>query len=277
MHAILSIAGSDSSGGAGIQADLKTITCLGEYGMAAITALTAQNTMGVECVEAVSVQMVKSQIDAVFDDIRPEAVKLGMIATPDIMEAVCEKLTQYQAENIVVDPVMVAPSGSSLMENRTVQTLKERLIPLADVITPNISEAGVLSGSIIEGKEDMIKAAEKIAKYYDGAILIKGGHLPDTADDLLYQNGKSIWFSGKKIENENTHGTGCTLSSAIATYLAKGYSMEESVGKAKKYVAGAIAANLNLGNGRGPLWHNYVLKKGENDGIYEKTKGIGYH
>lgn len=257
MHAVLSIAGSDSSGGAGIQADLKTITCLGEYGMTAITALTAQNTMGVESVEAVSVQMVKSQIDEVFGDIRPDAVKLGMIATPDIMEAVCEKLIQYQAEHIVVDPVMVATSGSSLMESSTVRTLKEKLIPLADIITPNISEAEVLSGISVEGKEDMVKAAEKIAECYCGAILIKGGHLTDTADDLLYQNGEIIWLYGKRLDNENTHGTGCTLSSAIATFLAKGYSMEESVRQAKDYVTGAIAAGLNLGRGRGPLCHNY--------------------
>ncbi|MDE5779135.1 MAG: bifunctional hydroxymethylpyrimidine kinase/phosphomethylpyrimidine kinase [Lachnospiraceae bacterium] len=257
MHTILSIAGSDSGGGAGIQADLKTITCLGEYGMTAITALTAQNTMGVEGVEVVSVQMVKSQIDAVFGDIRPDAVKLGMIATPDIMEAVCEKLIQYKAEHIVVDPVMVATSGSSLMESSTVRTLKEKLIPLADIITPNISEAEVLSGISVEGKEDMVKAAEKIAEYYCGSILIKGGHLTDTADDLLYQNGEIIWLYGKRLDNENTHGTGCTLSSAIATFLAKGYSMEESVRQAKDYVTGAIAAGLNLGRGRGPLCHNY--------------------
>lgn len=259
MHRILSIAGSDSSGGAGIQADLKTITCLGEYGMTVITAITSQNTIGVEGVEAVSVQMVKSQIDAVFTDIRPEAVKLGMIATPDIMEAICEKLIRYQADNIVVDPVMVATSGSTLMENRTVRTLKEKLIPLADIITPNIREAEVLSGISVEGKEDMVKAAERIAEYYDGAILVKGGHLTEAADDLLYQDGKAIWFTGKRFDNENTHGTGCTLSSAIATFLAKGCSMEESVKKAKDYVTEAIAANLNLGNGRGPLWHNHAL------------------
>lgn len=265
MHTVLSIAGSDSSGGAGIQADLKTITCLGEYGMTAITAITAQNTKGVEGVEAVSVQMVKDQLDAVFQDIRPEAVKLGMIATPDIMEAVCEKLIQYQAKNIVADPVMVATSGSALMENRTVRTLKERLIPLADIITPNISEAQVLSGISIEGKEDMIKAAEQIAAYYDGVVLVKGGHLSETADDLLYQKGKVTWFSGNRIDNDNTHGTGCTLSSAIATFLAKGYSMEESVKHAKDYVTGAIAAGLNLGQGRGPLWHNYVLNNEENE------------
>lgn len=259
MHTVLSIAGSDSSGGAGIQADLKTITCLGEYGMTVITALTAQNTMGVEGVEAVSVQMVRSQMDAVFSDIRPEAVKLGMIATPDIMEAVCEKLKEYRAENIVVDPVMAATSGSSLMENRTVRTLKEKLIPMADIITPNILEAEVLSGIKIHGKEDMIKAAEVIADYGKDAVLIKGGHLEESADDLLYKNGKAVWFSGKRFDNPNTHGTGCTLSSAIATFLAKGCSMEESVEKAKAYVAGAIKANLDLGKGRGPLKHNYKI------------------
>ena len=259
MHTILSIAGSDSSGGAGIQADLKTITCLGEYGMTAITALTAQNTTGVESVEVVSVPMVKAQMDAVFQDIRPDAVKLGMIATPEIMLAICEKLIEYKAENIVVDPVMVATSGSTLMENRTVRTLKEQLIPLADIITPNISEAIVLSGIAIKCKEDMIKAAEAIAAYYTGAILIKGGHLMESADDLLYQRGETIWLSGERFENENTHGTGCTLSSAIATFLAKGCSMEESVRNAKEYVAGAIAANLDLGRGRGPLWHNHAI------------------
>lgn len=260
MHTVLSIAGSDSSGGAGIQADLKTITCLGEYGMTVITALTAQNTTGVQSVEAVSVQMVKAQMDSVFQDIPPEAVKLGMIATPDIMEAICVKLEEYQAGNIVVDPVMVATSGSNLMENRTVRTLKERLIPMADIITPNISEAEVLSGISISGKEDMEKAAKRIAEYCPGNILIKGGHLTETADDLLYADGTVTWISGKRHDNENTHGTGCTLSSAIATFLAKGNGMEESVRKAKEYVAGAIAANLNLGNGRGPLMHNFGIE-----------------
>ena len=260
MHTVLSIAGSDSSGGAGIQADLKTITCLGEYGMSVITALTAQNTMGVEGVEAVSVQMVRSQIDAVFTDIRPEAVKLGMIATPDIMEAVCGKLIEYEAKNIVVDPVMVATSGSTLMENHTVRSLKEKLIPIADIITPNLSEAEVLSGIKIHVKEDMVVAAEVIAAYCKGAILIKGGHLTETADDLLYKDGKVIWLSGKRLDNTNTHGTGCTLSSAIATFLAKGFNMEDSVRQAKDYVAGAIAANLDLGKGRGPLMHNYEIR-----------------
>lgn len=263
MHTVLSIAGSDSSGGAGIQADLKTITCLGEYGMTVITAITAQNTTGVFGVEGISVDMVKAQIDAVFQDIRPDAVKLGMIATPDIMEAICEKLTEYKAEHIVVDPVMVATSGSTLMEDRTVQTLKDKLIPLAEVITPNISEAEVLSSISIEGGEDIEKAACKISEYYHGAILIKGGHLADTADDLLYIDGQAVWIPGKRLANENTHGTGCTLSSAIATFLAKGCSLEESVIKAKNYVTGVIEAGLDIGRGRGPLWHNHGIKISE--------------
>ena len=260
MHTVLSIAGSDSSGGAGIQADLKTITCLGEYGMTVITALTAQNTMGVEGVEAVSVQMVRSQMDAVFSDIRPEAVKLGMIATPDIMEAVCEKLKEYRAENIVVDPVMAATSGSSLMENRTVRTLKEKLIPMADIITPNILEAEVLSGIKIHGKEDMIKAAEVIEKNYGCCVLLKGGHSINDANDLLFENGRFVWFNGKRIDNPNTHGTGCTLSSAIASNIAKGFSLEESVKRAKEYISEALAAQLDLGKGSGPMDHAFILR-----------------
>lgn len=260
MHVILSIAGSDSSGGAGIQADLKTITCLGEYGMTAVTALTAQNTTGITGVESVSGEMVKAQLDAVFSDIRPDAVKIGMIATTEIMEAVCEKLIEYKAVNIVVDPVMVATSGSILMEDRTVKILKERLIPIADIITPNISEAEVLSGMKIGDKNDMVKAAQRIADYCKCSILIKGGHLTGSADDMLYSNGMVTWFMGNRIDNPNTHGTGCTLSSAIATFLAKGYGMEESVKKAKAYVTGAIGAGFNIGKGRGPLQHNYSLK-----------------
>lgn len=261
MHTVLSIAGSDSSGGAGIQADLKTTTCLGEYGMSVITALTAQNTLGVKDVELVSVSMIQAQMDAVFQDIRPDAVKIGMIATSEIIEAICKKLKEYNASNIVVDPVMVATSGSSLMEKGTVFSLKNTLIPLADIITPNISEAEVLSGIKIKNKIDMVSAAEKIADYYHGVILIKGGHLTESADDLLYQNGNCIWFSGRRFDNKNTHGTGCTLSSAIATFLAKGCSLEESVSKAKEFVSGAIRANLNLGQGSGPLQHNYMWTK----------------
>lgn len=263
IHTVLSIAGSDSSGGAGVQADLKTITCLGAYGMTVITALTAQNTMGVSGVETVSVPMVEAQLDAVFSDIVPDAVKLGMIPTPEIMEAICAKLVEYRAKHIVVDPVMVATSGSTLMEDRTVQTLISRLIPLAEIITPNLREAQVLSGIEIHTQEDMVAAAEKIAGYYSGAILIKGGHLTKDADDLLFQNGSETWMCGKHIENENTHGTGCTLSSAIVTFLSKGCTVEESVREAKAYVASLIEAGLNLGHGRGPLWHNHGLARSD--------------
>jgi hydroxymethylpyrimidine/phosphomethylpyrimidine kinase len=255
----LSIAGSDSSGGAGIQADLKTITCLGEYGMTVITALTAQNTQGVKGIETVSVPMVEAQLDAVFSDIPPEAVKIGMIATPEIMEAVCKKLVEYGAENVVVDPVMVATSGSVLMENPTLHILKEKMLPLARIVTPNLYEAEVLSGIKIGGKEDMVKAAKVISSHCKGVILVKGGHLSEGADDLLYVNGSASWYSGKRFDNPNTHGTGCTLSSAIATYLAKGLTVEESVKQAKDYVAGAIEAGMDLGKGRGPLKHNYLL------------------
>lgn len=259
MHTVLSIAGSDSSGGAGIQADLKTITCLGAYGMTVVTALTAQNTVGVEAIEAVSLQMLRSQMDAVFTDIRPEAVKVGMIATPDCMDIICDKLQQYQAKNIVVDPVMVATSGSVLMENRTLKTLVERLLPLADLVTPNLKEAEVLSGISIHTKEDMVEAAHQIASICKGDVLIKGGHLRNCADDLLYQKEDVLWMEGVRIDNPNTHGTGCTLSSAVATYLAKGFSMEESVRAAKDYVTGAIKAKLDLGSGSGPLLHNYRM------------------
>jgi hydroxymethylpyrimidine/phosphomethylpyrimidine kinase len=259
MHTVLSIAGSDSGGGAGIQADLKTITCLGEYGMTVITALTAQNTQGVEKIETVSVPLVKAQMDAVFSDIPPEAVKIGMIATPEIMEAVCDKLVEYKAKNVVADPVMVATSGSVLMENPTLRVLKEKMFSLASVITPNLYEAEVLSGVKICSKEDMIKAAEIISSDCKGGILVKGGHLQEGADDLLYVNGSVLWYQGERFDNPNTHGTGCTLSSAIATYLAKGFTVEESVQQAKNYVAGAIKFGLDLGRGRGPLKHNYLL------------------
>ena len=249
MHTVLSIAGSDSGGGAGIQADLKTITCLGAYGMTVITAITAQNTTGVSGMEAVSQKLVAAQMDAVFTDIPPEAVKLGMIPTPELMEVICRKLTVHKAKNIVVDPVMASTSGSPLMEERTVQTLKEQLLPVADIVTPNIREAEILSGVSIEGTKDMEEAAERIAAYASGAVLVKGGHLSGRADDLLYHEGKRIWISGERIASDNTHGTGCTLSSAIATFLAMGYSMEESVRRAKAYVAKAIGAGLNLGRG----------------------------
>ncbi len=255
MYKILTIAGSDSSGGAGIQADIKTITAHKMYAESAITALTAQNTTGVYSIFDTTPEFVMEQLDCIFTDIYPDAVKIGMVSNKDIIEAIAKKLIEYKAKNIVVDPVMVATSGSNLMKDGTVKTLIEKLIPLATVITPNIPEAQVLSGIEIKTTEDMVKAAGIISKLTDGAILIKGGHLSDTADDLLYRNGESIWYSAKKICNPNTHGTGCTLSSAIACNLAKGEDLADAVAHAKDYITDAISAMLDLGKGNGPLDH----------------------
>lgn len=255
MYKILTIAGSDSSGGAGIQADIKTITAHKMYAESAITALTAQNTTGVYSIFDTTPEFVMEQLDCIFTDIYPDAVKIGMVSNKDIIEAIAKKLIEYKAKNIVVDPVMVATSGSNLMKDGTVKTLIEKLIPLATVITPNIPEAQVLSGIEIKTTEDMVKAAGIIAKLTDGAILLKGGHLSDTADDLLYRNGESIWYSAKKISNPNTHGTGCTLSSAIACNLAKGEDLADAVAHAKDYITDAISAMLDLGKGNGPLDH----------------------
>lgn len=257
MKKVLTIAGSDCSGGAGIQADLKTMLANGVYGMSVITALTAQNTTGVYDVLESSPEFVAKQIDCVFEDIRPDAVKIGMVSNTDIIDSIAKKLKEYKAQNIVCDPVMVATSGSSLMKNDAVHALINKLMPLATLITPNISEAEVLSGLNIETKDDMLKAAEKISKITSAAILIKGGHLTDCADDLLYENGNIHWFSGKRVDNPNTHGTGCTLSSAIACNLAKGCTLAQAVQNAKDYITGALNAQLDLGKGSGPLDHGF--------------------
>lgn len=259
MYKVLSIAGSDCSGGAGIQADLKTITAHKMYGMTVITALTAQNTTGVYGVLEASKEFVAQQIDCVFQDIRPEAVKIGMVSNAEIITAIADKLEEYEAQNIVVDPVMISTSGSRLLNEDAMEALKTRLIPLADIITPNIPEAECLSGMTIESNADMVRAAEKIALFCRGAILIKGGHLEDSADDLLYYEDCPIWFPGRKVNNPNTHGTGCTLSSAIACNLAEGRILEIAVHRAKQYVKGALLAGLDLGAGSGPLDHCFRM------------------
>ena len=257
----LTIAGSDSSGGAGIQADIKTMTMNGVYAMSAITALTAQNTTGVRAIQESTPEFLKQQIDAVFEDICPDAVKIGMVASSELIRVIADRLRHYNAENIVVDPVMVATSGSSLMKTDAVQTLTEELLPLAAVVTPNIPEAQVISGLTIESKTDMEAAARKIGDSHGCAVLLKGGHSINDANDLLYANGDFIWFEGKRIDNPNTHGTGCTLSSAIAANLAKGFSLAESVQRAKDYISGALAAMLDLGQGSGPMDHAFVLNQ----------------
>ena len=260
MKTALSIAGSDCSGGAGIQADLKTMTMNGVYAMSAITTLTAQNTTGVTGILEVTPEFLRQQIDMIFTDIRPDAVKIGMVSNSRLIETIGSRLRHYQAENIVVDPVMVATSGSSLMESDAVITLKKELLPLATVVTPNIPEAEVLSGMAIKNEEDMTAAAKYISETYHCAVLLKGGHSINDANDLLYANGEAKWFYGKRIPNPNTHGTGCTLSSAIASNLAKGYDLETSVRRAKAYISGALAAMLDLGQGSGPMNHAFDLK-----------------
>ena len=258
MKKVLTIAGSDCSGGAGIQADLKTMAAHCVYGMSVITALTAQNTTGVYGITEASPEFVGLQIDCIFNDIRPDAVKIGMVSNIEIIKIISEKLKEYNAVNIVADPVMVSTSGSRLLSNDAVTALKQSLLPLADLITPNIPEAEVLCGMKITDREDMATAAAKITEDTKKAVLIKGGHLESCADDLLFfPDGRIRWYESKRIDNDNTHGTGCTLSSAIARALASGESMEESVRKAKEYVSGALADGLNLGRGSGPLNHCY--------------------
>lgn len=259
MKKVLSIAGSDCSGGAGIQADLKTITAHRMYGMTAITALTAQNTMGVYDVQEAEPKFVGLQLDCIMQDIFPDSVKIGMVSSPLIIEMIVEKLQQYKPRNVVVDPVMISTSGSRLLSKNAMDALITKLIPLATIITPNIPEAACLSGMSIETKEDMQKAAEKLAGKYDGNILIKGGHLENSADDLLYSNGEVTWFPGLRIDNRNTHGTGCTLSSAIACNLAAGYDVKTGIKLAKEYLTGALKDQLDLGKGSGPLNHCFSM------------------
>lgn len=261
MPKVLTIAGSDCSGGAGIQADLKTMAAHGCYGMSAITALTAQNTRGVYGVVNCEPNFVEDQIDCIFQDIPPDAVKIGMVSSTEIIRSVARKLKTYQPAYVVVDPVMVATSGSKLLAAEAMDALKQELIPLATVITPNLYEAELLAEMTISSSEDMILAARKIAAFYAGNILIKGGHLEDCANDLLLANGEAIWFEGKRVKNSNTHGTGCTLSSAIASNLAKGYTVAESVRNSKAYITGALEDMLDLGQGSGPLNHQYQQTK----------------
>ncbi|MBP8713836.1 MAG: bifunctional hydroxymethylpyrimidine kinase/phosphomethylpyrimidine kinase [Lachnospiraceae bacterium] len=255
----LTIAGSDSSGGAGIQADIKTMTMNGVYAMSAITALTAQNTTGVTGIMEVTPGFLGEQIDDVFTDIRPDAVKIGMVSSGDLIKMIAERLAFYHADNIVVDPVMVATSGAKLISDEAVSVLKDKLLPAAMVITPNIPETEVLAEMHVATPEDMIAAAEKISREYGCAVLCKGGHNMNDANDLLYENGKYRWFYGKRINNPNTHGTGCTLSSAIASNLAKGDDLQASIKKAKNYISGALGAMLDLGKGSGPMDHAFCL------------------
>lgn len=260
MKTVLTIAGSDSGGGAGIQADLKTMTLNGVFAASAITALTAQNTLGVAAVMEVDPDFLAQQIHAVFEDLRPDAVKIGMVSSAPLIEVIAGRLRHYGAEKIVVDPVMVATSGARLIDSGAVGALKEALLPMAAVVTPNIPEAEILSGMEIRGEEAMMQAAERIGRQYRCAVLCKGGHSVSDANDVLYAEGAFYWYRGRRIDNPNTHGTGCTLSSAIAAHLAKGYPLAAAVERAKDYVSGALGAMLDLGRGRGPMNHAFDVK-----------------
>lgn len=261
MKTALTIAGSDPSGGAGIQADIKTTTANGIYAMSAVTALTAQNTTGVTGIMEVTPEFLGRQLDSVFTDIFPDAVKIGMVLSAGLIETIAERLNFYQAQNIVVDPVMISTSGTKLLRDDAVEALTKYLFRQADLLTPNIPEAAVLSGIPILNKEDMITAAEVISNHYGCAVLCKGGHHAEDADDLLYRKQGVKWFAGERIHNPNTHGTGCTLSSAIASGLAKGLDVETSVQMAKEYVSGALKSMLDLGKGNGPLDHLWNMVK----------------
>jgi len=259
-HRVLTIAGSDSGGGAGIQADLKTFSALGCYGMSVITALTAQNTRGVTAIHAVSREFTIAQMEAVFSDLGADAVKIGMLFSAELIETVAKQLKRFHAENIVVDPVMVAQSGDKLLRDDAIEAIKGHLMPLATVLTPNLPEASVFLNRKIQTLEEMEQAGRDLAQYGSRSILLKGGHLEDQdSSDLLHMRAedRSILLKGERIETNNNHGTGCTLSSAIASYLAKGKDLEEAVRRAKEYITEAIrvGADYRIGHGHGPVHH----------------------
>ncbi|MSR94204.1 bifunctional hydroxymethylpyrimidine kinase/phosphomethylpyrimidine kinase [Clostridiaceae bacterium 68-1-5] len=269
MKTVVSIAGSDSSGGAGIQADLKTLIMNGVYGMSVVTALTAQNTLGVTGIYEVSAEFVGQQMEAVFEDIPPDAVKVGMVSSACIIHEIAEKLKKYKGENIVVDPVMVATSGARLIRPEALEALRKELLPLASVMTPNLPEAEILLQAgeeeseraffRIRTKKDMERAARRLGEKYKVAVLLKGGHAVEDANDLLFQKGEFRWYKGRRIPTPNTHGTGCTLSSAIAANLAKKFPLEQAVEAAKEYISKALEDGLDLGEGSGPMNHGFCI------------------
>lgn len=261
MYTALTIAGSDCSGGAGIQADLKTMLANGVYGMSAITALTAQNTTGVSAIMNVTPEFLGQQLDSIFTDIFPDAVKIGMVSDKELIRVIAAKLKQYQPKHVVVDPVMVATSGARLIAEDAVEVLQQELFPLATVLTPNIPETEILWGAAITDAQGMLAAAQTIASMYNCAVLCKGGHSINDANDLLWVGADYQWFKGKRIDNPNTHGTGCTLSSAIASNLAKGQALQAAVANAKEYISGALGAMLDLGKGSGPMDHGFNIGK----------------
>jgi hydroxymethylpyrimidine kinase/phosphomethylpyrimidine kinase len=273
MKRVLTIAGSDSGGGAGIQADLKAITLLGGYGMSVVTALTAQNTVGVQAIHEVPAWFVGTQIDSVLSDIGADAIKTGMLANAEIVEVVAEKIREYRVKKVVVDPVMVAKSGDSLLRKDAQDALIKGLIPLSLVVTPNLPEASALAGFKVNSTEEMRKAAHRIHELGAKNVVVKGGHLKGMAIDLLYDGKTYLEIGGKRIETKNTHGTGCTFASAIATLLAKGETVSEAVRKAKTFITMAIQSGLPLGKGVGPTNpFAYILREMERYGVTQELK-----
>ncbi|MHA6260894.1 bifunctional hydroxymethylpyrimidine kinase/phosphomethylpyrimidine kinase [Sporosarcina sp. CAU 1771] len=266
MKTALTIAGSDSVGGAGIQADIKAMSALGVFGMSVITAVTAQNTREVRSVQNIDLNIIRDQIEAVFDDIQVDAVKIGMLGNAETVQVVVESLRKYNPKHIVVDPVMISKGGHHLLQESAVKALIKELLPLASLITPNIPEAEVLVGKSVQTEDEMYKACIQLKEMGPSAVLIKGGHLSGDSNDLYYDGENFHWLTSKRIETKNTHGTGCTLSSAIAANLAKGKTMFEAVSEAKVYITTAITHSLALGSGHGPTNHFHDL--------YEKAYGV---
>lgn len=275
MRTAVTIAGSDSSGGAGIQADIKTMLSNGVYAMSAITALTAQNTMGVTGIMEVAPEFLAEQLDNIFTDIYPDAVKIGMVGSSALIHIIADKLEEYEARNIVLDPVMMATSGAKLVSDDAMLAMKERLFPITTVLTPNIPETEALAGMRIQTEEDMCRGAAKIGDTYHCAVLCKGGHKLNDANDLLYREGSVRWFYGTRIATSGTHGTGCTLSSAIAANLAKGYDLDTAVKRAKLYISGALSAGLKLGRGCGPMNHGFDILSEYTKYPEEMQRGCG--
>lgn len=261
MKQALTIAGSDSGGGAGIQADLKTFAALGVYGMSVITAVTAQNTKGVSAIENISGEVVTKQIEAIFNDFDVAAVKIGMVSNSEIIEAIIRGIKKWQPQNIIIDPIMVSESGIFLLEEGSRKKLVEELLPLANLLTPNTYEAAVILNTKIKNLVDMEKSIKELYHLINSPVLLKGGHLVGDAIDIFYDGKELLQFKSSRIKNDNNHGTGCTYSSAIASFLARGDKLTTAIGKAKEYVTEAIRNGLDIGQGPGPTHHFYRLEK----------------
>ncbi|OJH19279.1 bifunctional hydroxymethylpyrimidine kinase/phosphomethylpyrimidine kinase [Bacillus obstructivus] len=273
MKTALTIAGSDSGGGAGVQADLKAFSALGVYGMSVITAVTAQNTVEVRSVQMLDISIIRDQIAAIFEDLPVNAVKIGMLGSAEIVNTVAEELNKYKPKEIILDPVMVSKGGHHLLLTDAIQSLKEKLLPVVTLVTPNIPEAECLTNTKIENIEDMYQACRNLKELGAKSVLLKGGHLEGDPNDLFFDGMQFTWLKGKRIHTKNVHGTGCTLSSAITAYIAKGYSLQEAVKAGKSYITKAIQYSINIGSGHGPTHHFFDIY--EKAGLLERKEKRG--